>query len=134
MWHIHTAELYSAVEKREVMAFTGKQMNWTRLYQAKQGRNRKMNSAFFLSNAGSRFIHMHGTDMKADHFKVGQGKWIIGCIQHGSRRGLMHVCGDQWEVTEDQDRRQEGEQQEQNRYENAVIEPITLNVVKNKTN
>lgn len=46
----------------------------------------------------------------------------------------MRVWGDQWEVTEDQDRRQEGEQQGQNRYENAVVEPITLNVVKNKSN
>lgn len=41
---------------------------------------------------------------------------------------------DQWEVTEDQDRRGEEEQQGQNRYKNAMVEPITLNEVKNKTN
>lgn len=44
------------------------------------------------------------------------------------------MSGDQWEVTEDQDRRGEGELQGQNRYENAMVEPITLNEVKDKTN
>ena len=44
------------------------------------------------------------------------------------------MSGDQWEVTENQDRREEGKQQGQNRYENAMVEPITLNEVKDKTN